>query len=361
MASNSAAKSNQGARQQLGFNAEEGVFLGAGGLTSVEKMPVAISGVYSSAGKDQAAIATGFFLPQIKIHAAGANEPRQNSEGAIGTVMAMVRDFSRIGKIPVPEGDPLRFHDFTADSPIVGLFSAPARTLSSSIGFDAAYDQRMSSAPIEYLYVTKWPEVMFHARAPIGAVRPDFPLGVDAAAVRSILRKPEFEISATETAGYYEENPTNVKSGRQQTNLLLDTRPFLIANNLLCYSGLSYSNAYYGISRSSLSYPLATIALQRVFTDLTGIGAQLSIAEPHGFTPFDFDSLAAAHELDLRGQYGNNQVIVGVVFQYDLDAKDLYTSKYSFGPNLHGVMPRVTYDSRSRSIGMAADVVGLTY
>jgi hypothetical protein len=226
---------------------------------------------------------------------------------------------------------------------------------------DVAYDQRVFGAPITYLYVTKWPEAGFHVTAPIGAVRPDFPLGNDADAVRSILRRPELTINAAATDGYYEEKPTNVSSGRRQVTLGLDTRPFLLDGDLLCYTGVSYINDHYQSTGTTLAYPTGTIALQRDFTDLDDIGMQLTIANPQGSTPFSFDTLGAAHELDLRGQYGNASLVGGVVFQYDLEHHGLYTAKYSIGPNMHGVMPRITYDSRSRAIGVAADVIGLTY
>ena len=130
---------------------------------------------------------------------------------------------------------------------------------------------------------------------------------------------------------------------------------------MLCFTGVSYINNSYSISDETLAYPQATFALERVYSDLTGIGIQLTIANPTGQTPFDFDTLGANHELDLRGQYGNNTIVVGAVIEYNLQLNNIYTAKYSIGPNLHGVMPRLTYDTLSRSIGFATDVVGLTY
>lgn len=352
---------NEGFTHQIGVDTVEGFYLGAGAYTTVGNLPVNASGVYSSAGKNQAAISTHYDLRPIPIHPPGDNEVHESSTGPASTVMYMIRDISRIGKYPVPQGDPLRFHDFTAPSPMSALFAGPIRSINSNVSLAAAYDQRIYGAPITYLYVTKFPEVGLHATMPIGAIRPDFPLGVDPDAVRAILHKPEFTISAAATDGYYHEIPTDVSSERRQMTVGVDTRPFLVGDDFLCYAGLNYINNSYDKTQSTLSFPQGTIALQRLFTDLTAIGAQLTIANPVGRTPFDFDTLGANHELDLRGQYGNDAFVAGAVLQYDLQLRELYTAQYSLGPNLHGVIPRVTYDLRSRSVGFATDIVGITY
>ena len=168
-------KHNQGVSRQFGVDSVEGVYAGAGAFTQIANVPITASGVYSSAGKNQAVISTSYNFHPIIVRPAGENENSDvGPRSPASTIMYTIRDLSRIGKIPLPEGDPLRFHDFTAVSPMGQLFAAPLRSVNTGVSFDAAYNQRIFGAPISYLYVSKWPEANFHAEAPIGAVRPDF-------------------------------------------------------------------------------------------------------------------------------------------------------------------------------------------
>jgi len=359
--SDAVTKASQNERHQIGYNSDEGMFASAGASTSVAKLPINASGVYSSTGKNQATLSTNYGFRPIPIRPPGDNEAPESGTSSADTVMYMIRDYCRVGKIPVPEGDPLRFHDFTSTSPMSNLFGGPLRYFVSGFLGNVAYDQRIYNASISNLYVTKWPEGTLWAAAPLGAARPDFPLGIDSAAVRSILSKPEFTIYCAATDGYYREKPTNVDSARSQYSAWLDSRPFLVANNLLCDTTFGYIDNRYSVTKTILSYPMAAVSLQRDFNDLSDLGMTLTIANTRGASPFSFDSLWATRELDLRGQWGNNLIVAGAVFQYNLQPYGLYTAKYSIGPNLHGVMPHITYDTRSRTTGFIMDVVGLTY
>jgi len=351
---------NQNVRQQFGYNSNDGAFASVYGYTSIAKISTAESATYSSKGHNAATGWFGYNLPYIPIDKPASNDAPPPGTTQSDSVMYMLRSIARVGKIPVPEGDPLRFHDFTAPSPTAGVFSGALRGIASGVTLDGAYNQRIYGSPVTVDYLTKWPEAGFHTTVPVGAVRPDFPIGVDADEVRKILRKPEFDFSAAVLGGKYKEMPMNVHMSRTQYTASLDTRPFMLANNLLCYTGVSYIDNRYDIG-TELRYPQATLALQQIFTDLTGIGAQITIATPKGASPFAFDALGAAHEFDIRGQYGNNYFVVGALLQYDLQLHDFYDQQFSIGPNLHGLMPRLTYDLLTRTTGFTVDVIGLTY
>lgn len=361
MASEQSQKQAQNRSQSIGYNSYEGAFVTAGDVLNLGPQPVGVSGVYSSTGKNSASASTSFGFKPIPIHPPGRNDMSNVATGPAALTMAEIRDSTRSGHVPVPEGDPLRFHDFTAPVPTGGLFGGPQLSINTGLHLETAYDERVYGTPINYLYVSKWPEVTLGTSIPIGAVRPDFPLGVDAVETRRILRKPEFGFYISDTDGYYKEVPTGINSTRNQFSTTLNTRSFLVAPNLLCYSGISYIHETYGISSLSQSYPQATLALERVFTDLTGIGAQVTYASVTGRTPFTFDALGAAHEFDVRGQYGNGFVVFGALLQYDLQRNAPYDTRLSIGPNLHGIMPRMTYDNLTRTTGFAIDIVGLTY
>ena len=359
----SAANKQQAARrnENVGYNSYDGLFVSAGNVFVVGNRPLSLSGTLSSMGKNSAVASTSFGLKSIPIHRMDLSAPPDADGGPAASAMAMIRDMSRAGEVPVPPKDPLRFHDFTAPLPMGYLFSGPQLSVDSVVTVQTAYKQRVYGTPVNYLYVSKWPEITLTSSAPIGAIRPEFPLGVDAQGTRRILRRPEFGTSISDTFGYYEEMPTRIDGTRNQMLATFGTRAFLVAPNLLCTSSVSYVYNQYGRDRLWESYPQATLAFERVFTDMTGIGTQLTYASITGHTPFTFDTLGAAHELDVRGQYGNGLLVFGALLQYDLQRRRPYDTRFSIGPNLHGIIPRVTYEDLTKTTGFALDIIGMTY
>ena len=136
---------------------------------------------------------------------------------------------------------------------------------------------------------------------------------------------------------------------------------FLSAPNLLLRPKLTFNASGYTATTETYEYLRSSLAVMKLFTDLTGLGFEYDAAIQRGSSPFIWDTLDTPNELDIRAQYGNSKVIMGAVSQLDLDHHSVYTTTFSIGPNLQSVVPRLTYDTRSSNIGFGADFPGLSF
>ncbi|HEY3332403.1 MAG TPA: hypothetical protein VGK19_20405 [Capsulimonadaceae bacterium] len=342
-------------KQSFGYNGYDKVYVDLSKRYDVLGLPVNVGGIVSTKGiRSVRAFATYTLCEPAPIVPPPATSAAAN-------VLRMVRLIAQVDQIPVPEGDRLRFHDFTTTSPIEQIFAAPLRGLTSTVTAGSSYNEPFYARRVSDLRVSRVGEAVLKASVPVGAVRPEFPIGVNPEAARHILRRPEYIFSVEASDGYYRETPTKANGNRQALQARIESRPFLVAPDVLVRPALTINSNRYGHEHNEYKYTRASIAVQKVYTDLTGIGFEYSAADTSGSSPFVFDTLDTSQELDLRAQYGDKKVILGAVLQYDLARHNVYTAIVSVGANMHFLVPRVTYDTRSRNIGIGLDVAGLSY
>jgi hypothetical protein len=354
--SRSGSSSNSLLQQSIGYNKYDQLFIKESFPLGIGNIPFDISATASNLGLREID-ATGHYT---LLEPRPAPKPA-NSASPIARTVQLIRNLAESGEVPVPENDPLRFHEFASSNPVGDIFENPIRGLTVSTDVAFSYDQRILGKVINNLQLSKLGEVTLNIINPVETKRKDYPIGIDPVAARNILKEPEWLFTANAQAGRYLEKPSHVEDDREMLNAQVECRPILLIPDLLFHPVLLYRTTQYSNWRQSYNYWQMSGALEMPFSKYTGVGATLSLANPTGSSPFIFDTLDANHELDLHAQYGDEKQIFGMVFKYDLENQVVYTTTFTAGPNLKSLFPRVTYDSRSRMLGLALDAEGISF
>jgi len=263
---------------------------------------------------------------------------------------------------PVPvlsEGDPLRFHDFLPEPNPIRLFDSPSRGgvgLAEELSSHVAAQGRLR----DDLYVSRVPEVTLRGQVPLTRL-PAPPAYGDAQAFRAALRHLVFYADAQETIGEYREQPTNINARRVRSQFGFSAYPLLVATNTVFQPRVSVSTSGYSGSKRAYRYNQLDLAASHYFSDLTAVGVQFLASTTSGDSPFNFDVLDTSRELDVRLQTGSRQLITAGRVRYDLSRHSVIDYQIAVAPALGGFTPVFSYNFRTRTIGLGAEIKGITF
>lgn len=295
--------------------------------------------------------------------------PRRRSRRAADTAPAPETLLDRIRASatapagPLPEGDPLLFHDFLPEANPIRLFDGASQggvTLAEVVSVHLAAQGRKR----DDLYVTRLPELTLTGQFLLTPV-PDAPASGDPKAFRDTLRHLVVYADAQETYGNYREQlssaPYAIRERRVRTQFALSARPLLVASNTVLLPRISVSTSSYSGSKTAYRYDQASVALNHYFSDLSAVGVQYLASTTSGDSPFNFDVLDTTRELDVRLQLGNRHLVAAGRVRYDLSRSGVIDYQVALSPTLRGFSPVFSYNFRTRSLGLGIEVKGITF
>jgi len=279
------------------------------------------------------------------------------------TMLDRIRAFATAPTGPLPEGDPLLFHDFLPDANPIRLFDTPSHggvKLAEVVSLHQAAQGRKR----DDLYVTRLPEVTLLGQLPLTAI-PEAPVSGDPSEFRRGLRHLVVYGDVQQTYGSYREQlssaPYTIRERRVRTQFGLSTRPLLVAPNTVILPRFSVSTSSYSGSKTAYRYDQVSVALNHYFSDLNAVSVQYLASTTGGDSPFNFDVLDTTRELDVRLQLGNRCLVTAGRIRYDLSRSGVIDYQVVIAPALRGFSPVFSYSFRTRSLGLGIEVKGITF
>lgn len=339
----------------VGVSSRYGPFLTFGGTVSQAAVPVHYRLLLPTRQAPQVRLTAQQTLLARATPAAQAPPIAQNARR---DYLGAFRRLATMPRPPLPPGDPLLFHNFLPEASAIRPLDGPP---SSFITLQEEVSSHIEARGrrLDNVYVSRLPELAVSALLPLGAVPPPTLAG-DAAAFRRSLRRLVLLGTGEASAGYYEEQPLNRRAARQRLGVGLTTRPLLIAPNTLFLPRVQLTMNYYSGRRSTYRYAQAGAEVAHYFSPFTSVGLGVLAATTHGESPFNFDVLDTTREFDGRVQVGNRRLSVAGLFRYDLQRREVIDYKLAVAPGLRGITPIISYNFRSRSVGLGLDLTGLS-
>jgi len=341
----------------IGESSRYGTFIAFGSDTRIMRLPVQYRLLLPTRQSVQASVTSFQTLYTPRVHSA----PAAPYAGPV-TLLGRIRAAATVLPGPLPEGDPLRFQDFLPDPNPIQLFNAPSRG-GLYLGEDLSVHVAASGRRRNDLYVSRLPEATLSGNLPLSPV-PNAPIAGDPQSFRSALRHVVLYAQAQQTIGEYEEqssSPGRIRARRTYTQVGLNARPLLIAPNTVLLPTISITSSSYSGSKSAYRYDQINVAVNHYFSDLSAVGIQFLASSTSGDSPFNFDVLDTSRELDLRFQTGTSRLVVAGRIRYDLSKGGVIDYQAALGPALRGFIPVLSYNFRTRSLGLGLEVKGLTF
>ncbi len=339
----------------VGVSSRYGTYLAFGSGLHVGRAPVQYRVLLPTRQSAEAAVTSQQTLYAPPAPAA----PPAAGSARTETPLERLRAFATAPTPILPDGDPLRFHDFLPERNPIRLFDAPARGglgLAEEVSSHVAASGRLR----DDLYVSRLPEVTLRGDVPLTRL-PAPPTYGDPEAFRAALRHLVLYAEAQETFGEYHEQPTAVNASRTRAQLGFSAYPLLVAPNTVFLPRVLISSSSYSGSKKAYRYDQLDVAVNHYFSDLTAVGVQFLASNTGGDSPFNFDVLDTTREIDLRLQIGRGQLITAGRVRYDLSRHGVIDYQVAVAPALNGFIPVFSYDFRTRTIGIAAEIKGVTF
>ena len=342
----------------LGVSSRYGTFVAFGNTTRFLQLPFQYRLLLPTRQSVEAAVTSG----QALYTPPGHPSPAVPYTGPT-TLLDRIRSAATVSSGPLPEGDPLRFTDFLPDPNPISLFNMPSHgglylDENLSVHVAASGNRRTD------LYISRLPEISLSGNLPLTPV-PKVPLYGDPSSLRAALKHIVLYLQARETVGDYREQlssaPYSIRARRTNHQIGLSTRPLLIAPNTVLLPSVSVTSSSYSGDKTAYRYDQINIAAAHYFSDLTAVGVQFLASSTSGRSPFDFDVLDTSRELDLRFQTGTARFVAAGRVRYDLSKSGVIDYQVAIGPALRGFIPVLSYNFRTRSLGISIQVKGLTF
>ena len=339
----------------VGVSARYGTYLAFGNSLRVARLPVQYRLLLPTRQSFEATVTSQqtLYAPPVP-----AVSPPTTLAGPM-TLLDRIRAFATAPVPVLPDGDPLRFHDFLPEPNPIRLFDTPSR---GGVGFAEELSVHVAAQGRlrDDLYVSRLPEVTLRGQLPL-TPPPGPPAYGDPQAFRAALRHLVFYADAQETVGEYREQPTNVNARRVRTQFGLNAYPLLIAPNTVFQPRVSVSTSGYSGSKKAYRYDQLDIAVNHYFSDLTAVGVQFLASNTSGDSPFNFDVLDTSREMDFRLQVGSRHFITALRVRYDLSHYRVIDYQIALAPALGGFIPVFSYNLRTRSVGLGVEIKDITF
>ena len=341
----------------VGVSSRYGTFLAFGSDTRIMRLPIRYQVLLPTRQTIQAVVTstqTLYAPPRRRAAAVPDTSPQ--------TLLERIRAAATVLPGPLPEGDPLRFRDFLPDPDPIQLFNSPSHGglyLAENLSTHVAASGNLRND----LYVSRLPEVTLSGNVPLSPV-PSAPVAGDPQSFRAYLRHIVLYALAQETVGSYREQSVSAgdtRARRASSQAGLSTRPLLIAPNTVLLPTITITSSSYSGSKSAYRYDQINVAVNHYFSDINAVGIQFLASATSGSSPFNFDVLDTTRELDLRFQMGNSRLVAAGRIRYDLVRGGVIDYQAALGPSLRGFTPVLSYNFRTRSLGLGIQVKGLTF
>lgn len=278
--------------------------------------------------------------------------------------LGALRTLATSRRPPLPEGDPLLFHDILPDRNPIRLFDGPPRA-SLSLNEEISTHEEAIGRRQDNIYVSRQPEATVDATLPLSPIPPPL-AGTDPLAFRRQLQQVRLIAFAQAGLGEYREerrgnNAGSVHASRQRDVLGLTTQPFLVAPNTTLLPQVQLTSNFYSGQRRAYKFAQVSIAASHSFSQYNAVGVQYLQSGESGDSPFDFDHLDTTRELDFRAQTGSARRSVAGLVRYDLARGGVIDYKLAVGVGLEGITPVLSYSFRNRSIGLGVEIPGVTF
>lgn len=342
----------------IGVSSRYGTFIAFDSTTRIIRVPLRYRLLLPTRQSIEAVVTSSQTLYAPSVHAA----PPAPYIGP-KTLLSRIRAAATVPTGPLPDGDPLRFVDFLPDPNPIQLFNTPSHGglyLDEDLSTHVSASGRLRND----LYVSRLPEISLSGDIPLTPV-PKAPVYGDPQSFRANLKHIVLYAQARETLGYYQEQlsaaPYDIYARRINYQAGLAIRPLLIAPNTVLLPSISITSSSYSGSKTAYRYDRINVAINHYFSGLTAVGVQFLASNTSGNSPFDFDVLDTSRELDLRFQTGTASVVAAGRIRYDLTRGGVIDYQAALGPALRGFIPVVSYNFRTRSLGLGLQVKGLTF
>ncbi|MBC7805340.1 MAG: hypothetical protein H7145_04245, partial [Akkermansiaceae bacterium] len=269
------------------------------------------------------------------------------------------------GKDPVLDFEPLLGTPESVSRPLEGSprFASLSATFS---GKEEVGLKRQGN-----LLLARRPEARFVATLPLNRIDPnDGAVFETNEAARDYLRAPRLALLADVSVGNYRENrltiaddsddtPTTINANRTGGEVGVNVLPFLLGNNLLLRSHLSYRQFSYG-GGDTYRVPEIGVAASYIFDRRTQIGGAVYRREPTGKTPFFFDQIDTRSEAQglVQGRV-SSRITAALLLRYDLEQARLFDYGVTVGIRGRSLEPRLGYRKLGGQFSLSFGLVGL--
>ena len=356
------AARRQGVLPTFGISGRYGTYLAFGGSSSLaQAVPFRYRLVVSTRQQTQIRVSSRQTLLEQRPPAAPISD---NPQPLHPDYLGALRTLATIRRPPLPDGDPLLFHDFLPDRNPIRLFDGPART-TLAVDEEISTHQEAIGRRQDNIYVSRLPEATLSATLPLSAAPPPL-TGTDPEAFRRQLRQVRLVAFAQAGLGEYREerrdgSGANVQASRQRDVLGLTTRPFLIGSNTVLLPQVQLTSNFYSGQQRAYKFAQLSLAASHYFSQNNAVGVQYLQSGESGDSPFDFDHLDTTRELDIRAQTGSARRSVAALVRYDLARGGVIDYKLAVAVGLEGIVPVLSYNFRNRSIGLGVEIPGVTF
>lgn len=356
------AARRQGVLPTFGISGRYGTYLAFGGSSSLaQAVPFRYRLVVSTRQQTQIRVSSRQTLLEQRPPAAPISD---NPQPLHPDYLGALRTLATIRRPPLPEGDPLLFHDFLPDRNPIRLFDGPARA-TLAVDEEISTHQEAIGRRQDNIYVSRLPEATLSATLPLSAAPPPL-TGTDPEAFRRQLRQVRLVAFAQAGLGEYREerrdgSGANVQASRQRDVLGLTTRPFLIGSNTVLLPQVQLTSNFYSGQQRAYKFAQLSLAASHYFSQNNAVGVQYLQSGESGDSPFDFDHLDTTRELDIRAQTGSARRSVAALVRYDLARGGVIDYKLAVAVGLEGIVPVLSYNFRNRSIGLGVEIPGVTF
>ncbi len=356
------ATRRQGFLPTVGVSGRYGTYLAFGGDGSLaHPLPFHYRLVLSTRQQTQIRVTSAQALLQARPSA----PPRTSTPQPLQPdYLGALRTLATIRRPPLPENDPLLFHDILPDRNPIQLFDGFARP-GLSLNEEVSTHQEALGRRRDDVYISRLPEVSLNATVPLSPA-PQPLTGTDPEAFRRQLRQVRFVAFAQAGMGEFREqsrggNSHNVQASRQRDILGLTTEPVLVGANTVILPQIELTSNFYSGRRRAYRFAQLSIAASHSFSQQNAIGLRYLQSGESGDSPFDFDHLDTTRELDIRAQTGSARRTIAALVRYDLARGGVIDYKLAVAAGLEGITPVLSYNFRNRSVGLGVEIPGVTF
>jgi len=285
-------------------------------------------------------------------------KPGQGRQVSNTNILGVLRGYA-IGNTALPADDPLLFYQFLPWPITVKPLDPHAGAGLAAIEQVSAHVATSGNEHND-LFVSRLPELGLSSIMPLTRVTAR-PKGNDPLEFRRYLRHPVLYFGSSATYGNYFEQPTNIRHNRWQYNAWINTSALLIGTNTVIVPRLLATYNHYDGSRDGYRYAQGALSMMHYFTNRTAVGVDYSLSAVSGASPFNFDVLDAAQELDARAQVGNKNIAVGGVVRTDVDHGKVFDYRVTIAPTVRGVIPIFTYDFLDKGVNVDLKFDGIEF
>lgn len=213
------------------------------------------------------------------------------------------------------------------------------------------------------LLVSRVPE--FGVRLTCGDVSPKLSVTQDQldlfSGYASVLTKPDHpgRLNSISELGFGEflEDPTHTSGGRADARVLAWTSPVKVFDPHTSVSaGIMARQSLYsnGKEYTVLGY---RCSIGRQFGNNTAAEVTYATRSPFGTSPFDFDQIDLANELDVRVYFPVGRYNLEVGERYNLRGRSFYDYDLSISRTYHCLTPKITWRKRFSEVGIGVGIV----